>query len=111
MYTFRYAYYVLIWGDIMNRAERRKNDFKKAIRKEKLAHQLYGNIALNYKGEYNWYNNLHQYSKNKIHCSCGMCSCKSKNKGKRRSLPGNYFPSYNPPIRDKKQIERMNYEE
>ena len=24
-----------------------------------------------------WYNNLHQYSKNKIHCSCGMCSCKT----------------------------------
>lgn len=27
--------------------------------------------------EHPWYNNLHQYSKNKIHCSCGFCSCKT----------------------------------
>ena len=43
------------------------------------------------------YNNLHQYSKNKIHCSCPMCSPKTRNKGRRdrknymRSL--NYKPS------------------
>lgn len=24
-----------------------------------------------------YYNNLHQYSKNKIHCSCSMCSAKA----------------------------------
>ena len=24
-----------------------------------------------------YYDNLHQYSKNKIHCSCGMCSSKT----------------------------------
>lgn len=27
---------------------------------------------------YPWYNNLHQYSKNKIHCSCPMCRAKTK---------------------------------
>ena len=31
-----------------------------------------------------WYDNLHQYSKNKIHCSCPMCSTKTRNKGKRK---------------------------
>lgn len=95
----------------MNRAERRKKDFAKAIRKQKLAEQLYNNSSWGHEEEFHWYDNLHQYSKNKIHCSCYMCSCKSKNKGKRRYLPGNYFPSYNPSIRDKKQIDRMNYEE
>lgn len=96
----------------MYRAERRHRNVKKAIRKEKLANQLYGNTAPNYKeDEYHWYNNLHQYSKNKIYCSCGMCSSKTKNKGRRRKIHANYAPSYNPPIRDIRKIEFMEYEE
>jgi hypothetical protein len=54
---------------------------RKALRKQRMAHD--------------WYNNLHQYSKNKIHCSCSMCSAKSKNKGKRRMKRGNYASSQN----------------
>lgn len=50
-------------------------------------------------------------SKGKIHCSCGMCSCKTKNKGRRRHLHGNYAPSYNPSIRDLKRNLEMDYEE
>lgn len=49
-------------------AEKRHNDWKKAIRKR----NLYPD----------YYDNLHQYSKNKIHCSCPMCSRKTRNKGK-----------------------------
>lgn len=41
-----------------------------------------------------WYDNLHQYSKNKIHCSCPMCSAKTRNKGKRRKNKP-YAPSIN----------------
>lgn len=42
------------------RAERRKNNVKKAIRKRDIAERNYG---------YSYYDNLHQYSKNKIHSS------------------------------------------
>ena len=44
-------------------AEKRHNDWKKAIRKRKIIRQ-YG---------FDYYDNLHQYSKNKIHCSCLLC--------------------------------------
>ena len=47
-----------------NHAERRHNDWNKAIRKQKLCMEKMG---------MGWYKNLHQYSNNKIHCSCWMC--------------------------------------
>lgn len=50
-----------------SRAKRRKNDYKKAVRKRNKIH-AYG---------MEWYDNLHQYSKNKIHCSCKMCKSKA----------------------------------
>ena len=46
-----------------NRAERRHLDFTKAIKKRK----LYKDCFMNYTEEEK-YDNLHQYSKNKIHC-------------------------------------------
>lgn len=52
---------------IKDRGERRKIDFLHAIRKKKIDRQYpLGE-------EYPMYNNLHQYSKNKIHCSCPLC--------------------------------------
>ena len=51
-----------------NRAEKRHNDWKKAIRKKKIIN-AYG---------WDYYDNLHQYSKNKIHCSCPLCRGLSK---------------------------------
>ena len=62
------------------RAKRRHNDFKKAVRKRKLAREIYPSFA----GD-NWeyYHDLHTYSKNKIHCSCPMCS--EKTNGKKQS--------------------------
>lgn len=44
---------------------RRKKDYSKACRKRSISRQIHVNSE--------WYDNLHQYSKNKIHCSCGMC--------------------------------------
>ena len=32
-----------------------------------------------------YYDNLHQYSKNKIHCSCPMCASKTKTDGRKHS--------------------------
>ena len=84
------------------RAERRHNDWKKAIRKR--------NICLDGWDHSDWYDNLHQYSKNKIHCSCGLCGSKTKNKGRRRQRPYNYMPSYNPTIPMQRRIDEMNYE-
>ena len=50
------------------RADRRKMNTKKARRKQKIAKEVH-NIS--------WYDNLHEYSKGKIHCSCPICSEKT----------------------------------
>ena len=49
-------------------AKRRHDNVKKAIRKQNISKHVYG---------MDWYPNLHQYSKNKVHCSCQMCRFKS----------------------------------
>ena len=48
-----------------DRGLRRKRDFVHAIRKMAKC------------DKFPWYDNLHQYSKNKIHCSCRMCQYRS----------------------------------
>ncbi len=67
-----------------NRAERRKLNIAKALRKKRLAGELY-------------YNNLHQFSKNKIHCYCKYCRNNRKNDG--------------PSIHERKELERMEFGE
>ena len=81
------------------RAERRHNDVKKAIRKRKLAKEVYYSSPM---GSWEWFDNLHQYSKNKIHCSCPICSRKSNNRNR-------WGDHYDPPISDRKKIDGMNY--
>ena len=53
------------------RAWRRYKNYIKAKRKrdKDASTAWYGHL---------WYDNLHQYSKNKIHCSCPMCRAKTK---------------------------------
>lgn len=55
-----------------NRGNRRYKDRKAALRKRRIAEENYG---------FAWYDNLHQYSKNKIHCSCAMCAFNNKHSG------------------------------
>ena len=62
----------------------RENNWKHALRKRRIAREVL---------KWDYYDNLHQYSKNKIHCSCSMCSRKTRNKGKRRYKAGNYSRS------------------
>jgi len=50
-------------------------------------------------------------NKGKIHCSCYLCSAKTRNKGKRRHLYGNYAPNLNYKISDLKKIQSMNFKE
>ncbi len=74
-----------------NRGVRRHNDWKKAIRKHDICEKHYG---------FEWYDNLHQYSKNKIHCSCPMCRSKIKNK----QMCG---PTECWPMQDRKRFDDM----
>ena len=67
---------------------------RKALRKRRLADRLYRNQ--NDQDEpFNYYDNLHQYSKNKIHCSCPTCQTKTRNKGRRRYRKGGYHRAIN----------------
>ena len=51
----------------MSRAYNREISRRKALNRRRLARKIYP-----YSDE-DYYDNLHQYSKNKIHCSCRMC--------------------------------------
>lgn len=67
-------------------ARRRDLMWRKARHKQRLDHKI---------SYWPYYNNLHQYSKNKIHCSCPDCSPKTRNKGHRRYRAGNYSRAIN----------------
>lgn len=59
------------------RFDRRKQDYAKAVSKRRKDLNR-GNVSK----EHPWYNNLHQYSKNKIHCSCLMCAFNGRKHGR-----------------------------
>ena len=89
----------------------RHKSLVKAKRKQKIAKDIYSSAF--WSGDY--YNNLHQYSKNKIHCSCPMCNRKTnpKKHGKYRNL--NWYGSLKKDgkcytHKDIKRIEAMNLE-
>lgn len=79
---------------------------RKALHKQRIAKRLYS-----YDSEFEYYKHLHQYSKGKIHCSCHLCSAKTRNKGKRRALAGNYAPSINYKLSDLKRQIAMDLDE
>ncbi len=74
-------------------ARRRDLMWRKAHHKQRLDHAI--SYSCGYELGWYMYNNLHQYSKNKIHCSCPDCSPKTRNKGHRRYRKGNYSRSMN----------------
>ena len=82
-------------------AEKRHNDYKKAIRKRRIDREKQASAGYNH----DWYDNLHQYSKNKIHCSCPMCSCKTNGKKRYESCSMNWKPS------ERRKLDEMDYEE
>ena len=59
--------------------ERRKNDWAKAIRKQKLYRYF-----MSYCKDEDLYDNLHQYSKNKIHVSDAHGGKKTNNRGRKK---------------------------
>ena len=64
-----------------DRAWNRKTSIKKARRKKRITEEVYWHGK-----DYPWYNNLHQYSKNKIHCSCPLCRGESSRTKKEEIL-------------------------
>ena len=84
-----------------SRAYNRRMTWKHAVRKKKLSETHYWNQ------EHPYYDNLHQYSKNKIHCSCAGCSKKTRNKGHRRYDPKNYNRSINYKHSELKKIKEI----
>ena len=65
-----------------NSALKRHNDWKKAVRKKNICEHIYG---------LEYYDNLHQYSKNKIHCSCPICSGKTNSNINKSKGPVDYW--------------------
>lgn len=84
-------------------AENRYYSWNKAMRKRRISQQVHRS----YMDDHPFYDNLHQYSKNKIHCSCPMCSRKSRNKGKHRKHADGYKGILNYKHSDKKRINAM----
>ena len=74
----------------MTGGKNRYESWKKALRKRKIDMQVHW-----YCSEHPWYNNLHEYSKGKIHCSCGLCAAKTRKHG--------------PTISDIRKIQRLDY--
>ena len=58
---------------------------------------------------FEWYTVYGRYSKGKIHCSCPMCSAKTRNKGHRRKCK-NYAPAINYKISEVRRLDEMKYE-
>ena len=87
-----------------SRAYNRDVSKRKALRKKRLAEEVYYNGKV-----YPYYDNLHQYSKNKIHCSCPMCSPKTRNKGRRNRK--NYQRALNYKLSELKRQISMDDEE
>ena len=79
------------------RAERRHLNVTKALRKRNMAY-------------FEWYDNLHQYSKNKIHCSCPLCSFKTKTGANGWKYKGRH-KGYSWSHMDLKRIVAMEYDE
>ena len=86
-----------------SRAYNRDVSRRKALSRRQLARKIYPY------DEHDYYDNLHQYSKNKIHCSCPVCSAKTRNKGRRDRK--NYSRSLNYKATDLRKLMTMDENE
>lgn len=88
-----------------SRAYNRDVSMRKALRKKRIS-DSWGD------SDWHWYEHLHQYDKGKIHCSCGLCMAKTRNKGyHRRHIHGNYAPSINYKVNDLRKQQAMDADE
>ena len=89
-----------------SRAYNRDVSKRKALRKKRISDNFWPHAS-----DYPYYDNLHQYSKNKIHCSCPSCSAKTRNKGKRGQTAHGWNPSKNYKHSDLRKLTRLDYED
>ena len=80
---------------------------RKALRKRRISRYDYYYRA----EEKDYYDNLHQYSKNKVHYSCPSCQAKTRNKGRRRYKAGNYNRNLNYKASELRRLLTMDEEE
>lgn len=86
-----------------SRAFCREMRFKYINRRKNISNSIYFRDYFPFDG---------MYSKGKIHCSCGMCSAKTRNKNyKRRHIHGNYSPNINYKPSDLKKIQSLDFRE
>jgi predicted HD phosphohydrolase len=87
-----------------SRAYNRDVSRRKALRKKRITEEVFYGCSK----EHPYYDNLHQFSKCTLQCSCGMCMAKTRNKKyRRRHIHANYAPSINYKISDKRKVEAM----
>lgn len=84
----------------------RRVSYLKAVRKQRIDRDVFWHPS-GFGWPYAMYYNLHQYSKNKIHCSCPMCSAKTRNKGS--SKHKGMAPSINYKVSDRRKLDRLTY--
>jgi hypothetical protein len=81
------------------RRYQRERHIKKRKRIVKEVYPSYCFPYFNYDGKFDTF---------KVHCSCGMCMAKTRNKKyRRRHIHANYAPSINYKISDKRKVEAM----
>lgn len=73
--------------------------WRKALRKRRIAKEIL---------RFDYYSNLHQYSKNKIHCSCPLCQTRTKASRKQFDWSKG---RYNWKISEQRKIDSKNYQE
>ena len=97
--------------DGRTRAYRRSVNVTKALRKCRINKDI--SYALTWGNgvtvKHLMYSNLHQYSKNKIHCSCPLCSSKTKAKKNGRYVCVGQAVRYS--RRDARNLEDMDMQE
>lgn len=77
----------------MTGGENRYYSYKKAKRAKRIDGSIFAG--------YPWYDNLHQYSKGKIFCSCYLCRNKTRDKKKKDNWS----------VKDKRNLDKMDYDE
>lgn len=96
----------------MTGGENRRRSILKALRKRRIDSEIYSYLDRgNFAREHGYYDNLHQYSKNKIHCSCPMCSTKTNSRGKSIPRFKRIVPGVDYKISDVRKIQKLEYEE
>ena len=91
------------------RAERRFNDRNKALRKRRISRAVYSSSS---DEEFEYYRDLHTYSKNKIHCSCPLCRNKTNGRKMNYSVISSSMNKggHNYSLQDIKALEKLEFE-